>query len=78
VQLSSIRSADSRNWGEIRSAFSPDASDSPQAESINAILDLLDSKNELHLVQDSDESGVTLQFSTLWHRYREASPWRHY
>ncbi|MDR2420423.1 MAG: hypothetical protein LBD40_03935 [Puniceicoccales bacterium] len=77
-QLESIRSASNRDWGTVRSAFLPEA-DSFQTKPIADILDLLSRKEELGLVSDnSDEETVNLQLSSLWHWYREMSPWRHY
>jgi lipopolysaccharide biosynthesis glycosyltransferase len=77
-QLESIRSANVRDWDTVRSAFTSEA-DPAQAGPIADILQLLPRKEELGLVQyNSDEDTVDLQFSSLWHWYREMSPWKHY
>lgn len=77
-QIESIHSASVQDWGMVRATFAPDA-DPSQTKPIADILNLLSRKEELGLVQNSsDENTVNLQFSSLWHWYREMSPWRHY
>jgi lipopolysaccharide biosynthesis glycosyltransferase len=59
----------------LRSTYT--SSDSPNFGFTSAIFDLLSRKEELSLVQDNDNLE-TIRFSSIWHWYREMSPWRHY